>query len=124
MVKWGGQLSPGITQRLGLQKLPARAGFSTGQIISPTSQHQCFINSTPGSGSSHCLVTGSEQVCSALQPPPSLSQEVRGSHSRKVSILAWLLLEEDAGGAADAGLQTFFLLLTDNGRISARFVWR
>lgn len=71
----------------------------------------------------HCLVSDSGQVCSALQPLPSLSQEVRGSHSRKVSILAWLLLE-DAEGAADAGLETFFLLLTNSGRISARFVWR
>lgn len=61
-------------------------------------------------------------MCSALQSLPSLSQEGRGSHSRKVSILTWLLPEEDAEGAADAGLETFFLLLTDNGRISAKFV--
>lgn len=71
----------------------------------------------------HCLVPDSGQVYSALQPLPSLSREVRGSHSRKVSILAWLLPEENTGDA-DAGLETFFLPLTNNGRISAMFVWR
>lgn len=51
------------------------------------------------------------------------AQPLPGSHCRKLSSLAWLLPEEDAEGAADAGLETFFfLLLTANGRISVRFV--
>lgn len=72
----------------------------------------------------HCFVPASGRARSVLQPPcPATPQEGRGCHCRKVSSLAWLLLEEDVEGAEDAGLETFFfLLLTANGRISARFV--
>lgn len=58
------------------------------------------------------------QPCSRCPAAP------RCFYCRKLSSLAWLLLEDDAEGAADAGLETFFLFLTANGRISARFVWR
>lgn len=103
-------------------RLTARPGFSPGQLVSTTTQHGYFANSSP-LHSSGCTL-----LCARLRastPCPAAPREGRGSHCRKLSSLAWLLLEEPMEGAADAGLVTFFfLLLTAKGWISARFVWR